>query len=133
MNEKAFNRKLRKNFRRIRLVSFESCGIADVPDLFCQARGHSFWMEGKIKANANSLIPWRPGQQLWALNLLRWGGIYFVICYLSSDDAVQIFRSRIQHDRLIISPALRPIRAWSYEAVEEALLKLLLRERPDTR
>lgn len=98
MNEKQFNAKLIEHARHMRVISFEACGLPSVPDLFCQVRpGVNFWLEGKIKANENSSIPFRPGQKEWARALMLRGGFYFVWCWLPKIKFIQFYRTRINN------------------------------------
>jgi len=136
MNEKQFNAKLIKHAQYLHIVSLESCGIQSLPDMFVQVtRGANFWLEGKVKATTASPIPFRPGQEQWAVRMIRRGGLYFVACWLPNPQLIQIYSTNIAIDNglnCLPSGVVAVDAAGWFDAVERlerrllALLKLRL-------
>jgi len=112
MNEKAFNKKLIKGFTAIKLRSFESCRLPDVPDLHAiVGRGIEFWIETKVITSDKTKLPFRHGQPAWAQKMSNDGGIYFVVVVFG--DCVHLLHSEKTIHQLAAEP-LRYATGWDW-------------------
>lgn len=89
MNEKWMSRGMRKKFKAIRLHSFESARMANLPDLFAIVQSFQFWIELKCVPNWNNKIPFRKGQPEWIEQYEKDGGRCLIL--VLSEDASTIF------------------------------------------
>ena len=71
---KVVSMKLKKQGADTMLVETAGTTVG-CPDMFVQAAGEDWWIEFKnirtVKDSTKLQVPWRPGQQAWALNYRR--------------------------------------------------------------
>ncbi len=99
-NEKRFSKNLRSTFQRIRLRSFEACGLPDTPDLLgiiprLGTRGSPvFWIELKCVKSVMRQIPFRRGQPKWIDDYEKDGGKVVVLVLQMDQNLIWILRPK---------------------------------------
>ena len=92
-SEKWFSQTLRKKIPEslgIKFWSFEWCGYADVPDLYCVTQFGCQWFELKVVGTLTQKIPFRKGQQMWLREHNKAGGRAYVLVWVDKTQTVVV-------------------------------------------